>query len=171
MITYIEIQDRENAEKMLGLQIPSYKVEAKLIGFDGIPPLHETVEELQGCGERFWVYEIDGRWAGAIAYEVEKSAGEREASGVGGPGGDGGSAVVISRMMVHPDYFRRGIARALLRHVLQVAEPSAQLYRVSTGSLNEPALQLYRSEGFHETRRLEVAPGVEITFLEKGSCT
>ncbi|MBL0387103.1 GNAT family N-acetyltransferase [Tumebacillus sp. ITR2] len=152
MIKQLDIQLHENAQRLLALQIPSYLIEAKLIDFDGIPPLHDTVETLMACGETFFVYERDGRLAGSIACERE------------------GDVLVISRMMVHPDFLRQGIARKLLRHLQAVSDFTTGL-RVSTGSRNTPALQLYRSEGFRETGEREVAPGVFITFLEKGSCT
>ncbi|PWK15802.1 GNAT family N-acetyltransferase [Tumebacillus permanentifrigoris] len=148
MITYIDVQVKEHAQKLLALQIPSYRVEAKLIGFDGIPPLHDTTESLQGCGETFFVYELEGQLAGAISYERD------------------GDEVTICRMMVHPDYFRRGIAGKLLRHVQEV-EARTQRFLVSTGSANEPALALYGRDGFQVTSEREVAPGIWLTFLAK----
>lgn len=148
MIKPIDIRLHEVAERILRTQIPSYQVEAKLIGFDGIPPLHDTVESLQGCGETFFVYEVEGQSAGAISYEQE------------------GMEVTICRMMVHPDFFRRGIARQLLCHVLEVVASSSFVH-VSTGASNEPALALYRSEGFELTEEREVGPGVRLAFLTK----
>jgi ribosomal protein S18 acetylase RimI-like enzyme len=53
-------------------------------------------------------------------------------------------------MYVAPDFGRRGIARALLRHLVATAEQEAgleQLVLTVTNS-NEPARLLYESEGF-----------------------
>jgi ribosomal protein S18 acetylase RimI-like enzyme len=53
-------------------------------------------------------------------------------------------------MYVAPDFGRRGIARALLRHLVAVAEQEAgleQLVLTVTNS-SEPARLLYESEGF-----------------------
>ncbi|WP_331436860.1 GNAT family N-acetyltransferase [Gordoniibacillus kamchatkensis] len=90
----------------------------------------------------------EGELAGAIAYECE------------------GGTITISRMMVHPHYFRRGIASKLLRHVFAL-EPDAARYVVSTGALNAPALKLYESAGFEEQYRREIAPGIELVTLAK----
>jgi hypothetical protein len=43
MIKMLITKDRTVAQKILEVQIPSYRVEAELIGFQGIPPLHDTV--------------------------------------------------------------------------------------------------------------------------------
>jgi ribosomal protein S18 acetylase RimI-like enzyme len=57
---------------------------------------------------------------------------------------------VVFGMYVAPDFGRRGIARALLRHLVAAAEQEAgleQLVLTVTNS-NEPARLLYESEGF-----------------------
>jgi ribosomal protein S18 acetylase RimI-like enzyme len=150
MIRYIDIQDEKHAQRLLELQIPSYLVEAKLLDFYDIPPLQDTTESLQACGETFYVYEVEGVWGGAISYERD------------------GEDVTICRMIVHPNWFRRGIARRLLQH-LQAVEASAARFLVSTGAGNHPALALYRKEGFQVTAEREAAPGLTLAFLEKGS--
>ncbi|SIE24872.1 Uncharacterised protein [Mycobacteroides abscessus subsp. abscessus] len=76
---------------------------------------------------------LDGRLAGVLAYEEDENW------------------VVISRLTVHPSFFRRGIAKSLL----------------ATGKGNMPALQLYISFGFKEKGELEPEPGVQLTVLEK----
>lgn len=55
-IRSLNVRDKEVAEIILKLQIPAYMVEAKLINFYDIPPLKDTVETLQKCGEKFFGY-------------------------------------------------------------------------------------------------------------------
>lgn len=56
----------------------------------------------------------------------------------------------LNWLYVHPDAYRRGVGRSLLRHALADCGPV-----VGTQALdgNEPALRLYRSEGFVEIER------------------
>jgi ribosomal protein S18 acetylase RimI-like enzyme len=58
----------------------------------------------------------------------------------------------LSFMYVHPQHYRRGIGRELLRASLQIATQNAWTI-VLDG--NEPAIALYRSEGFTEVARFE----------------
>jgi len=63
--------------------------------------------------------------------------------------GDGVSE--IKSMRTHPDHLRRGVARALLEHLIAVAQAEG-LHRLSletgSGAPFEPALALYRARGF-----------------------
>ena len=53
-------------------------------------------------------------------------------------------------LMVHPDYWRRGIGRRLMQHILDLADHWLNLDRVALGVLapNTPAIALYESLGF-----------------------
>ncbi|TDD61769.1 GNAT family N-acetyltransferase [Kribbella antibiotica] len=147
MITALDLTDRALAERLLAIQHAAYAVEAELIGFDGIPPLQEDLAGLMASTEH-WLGRYDGQTlVGAVAYELE-------------PG-----VVEISRLIVDPVHARRGHGRALLDH-LDKLEPRP-VSRVSTGSLNAPAMNLYASRGYRVRSRLEVAPGVEITQFER----
>ncbi len=57
----------------------------------------------------------------------------------------------VKSMRTHPDYLRRGVAAALLGHIIQEARRRG-LHRLSletgTGPEFEPALALYRRRGF-----------------------
>lgn len=140
----LELDDDTVLRELWTVQRLAYAVEAEIIGFDGIPPLHESLEELRGCGETFLgLYDEEGL-AGAVSYELD------------------GSTVDICRLVVHPRAHRRGIASQLLD-----ALPSGP-QTVSTGAKNEPALRLYRKRGFVEIGSREVAPGVLLTDLARG---
>ena len=62
-------------------------------------------------------------------------------------------------LMVHPDYWGRGIGRRLLAHVLQLADDWLNLVRVELGVFdsNPRAVRLYEREGFQEIGRRPMA--------------
>ncbi len=49
----LDLSDPDTLRRLRDLQRASCAVEAELVGFDGIPALHESLEELRDCGESF----------------------------------------------------------------------------------------------------------------------
>ncbi|NEW09132.1 GNAT family N-acetyltransferase [Paenibacillus sp. SYP-B3998] len=149
----LSLQTNNEILVLLALQLASYRVEADLIGFDDIPPLKDGIESLREAKETFYGYyveEVSHKLVGAISFARE------------------GTVITICRMMVHPDYFRRGIARSLLQYLLGVQQDSgASRFIVSTGTANVPAIQLYESLGFVQRRVFTVPPGVCLTTFER----
>ncbi|AGT31785.1 N-acetyltransferase GCN5 [Geobacillus genomosp. 3] len=148
MIRELQLADKKTAAKVLHLQRRAYAIEAQLIGSTALPPLRDTVDALQQCGERFFGYCQGKRLVGAIAYKRN------------------GPTLRLCRLMVDPDCFRQGIASALLAFVLQ-QEPSASGMVVTTGSGNAPAIRFYERHGFHAIEHIETSEGIELTKLVK----
>jgi ribosomal protein S18 acetylase RimI-like enzyme len=148
MIRRLNLQEMDEARELLALQKLSYRQEADLVGSEQLPPLHESLEALQQSTETFYGYILSGQLVGAISYKRE------------------GGLLDIYRMMIHPDYFRRGIARTLLQFV-EGCEPGIKRIIVSTGSLNAPACALYERQGFTATAEEEIVPDLWITHFEK----
>ena len=144
MIRPLDLGDAATVRALVALQRAAYAVEARLLGHDGIPALHETEAELAASGETFLGAERDGEIVGAISYRHS------------------GDTVDIHRLVVHPGAFRQGIAGRLLD-----ALPQAARYVVSTGAANAPARALYERRGFRVVREREVAPGLRIVELER----
>ena len=144
----LDLSDPDTLRCLLDLQYASYAVEARLIGFDGIPALHESLDDLRDCVESFLGLDDEAGLAGAVSW-VRQQDGTLE----------------ICRLMVHPRAFRRGIATVLL-DALDQAEPARRAV-VSTGTANRPALVLYARRGFTPVGTREVAPGTAITILER----
>jgi len=110
------------------LQRAAYAIEAELIGFDGIPPMHETIED---------VLAFDFTWLGAFASDDM----------VGGLGyRDEPEGRNIDRLFVAPAHSRMGIRRRLVEATLAVPP-----VMVSTGTANTPAVALYEGLGFERT--------------------
>ncbi|MGZ2356857.1 GNAT family N-acetyltransferase [Streptomyces sp. 372A] len=144
----LDLADPGTLRQLWDLQRASYAVEARLIGFDGLPPLHESLEQLRACDESFLGVREESELVGAVGWARL-------------PNG----ALDICRLVVHPVAHRRGIATVLL-DALDSIEP-AQLAVVSTGAANLPALALYRRRGFVPVGERQVAPGLTITELER----
>ena len=136
------------AAEVLELQRKSYIIEAELIGTTEIPPLTETFEQLQNCGETFIGYYKENKLAGAISYKREAGT------------------LDIHRVMVHPDFFRRGIAAKLIAHIESI-EKAATKVIVSTGAANLPAVRLYEKLGFVRQEDMIVGDRLRIANFKK----
>lgn len=148
-IRAIDIFDSHQCASLRALQHAAYQVEADLIAYPDLPPLKDSMNSLQSSGETFWGFYVARDLAGAISYKIVDAT------------------LDIHRMMVHPRYFRHGIASALL-HFARERARAASVTRliVSTGSANLPACTLYRRHGFHATYSEEIVPGLMITHFE-----
>ena len=138
-----------DAQRILAIEQAAYRIEAALIGFDDIPPLHDTLELLLESGEAFYGCMIDSVLAGFVSCEVNENT------------------VIICRLGVHPDYFRRGAASSLLRYLEATAYPDLPRFIVSTGAKNLPARRLYEQFGFVVLNEYEIEPGLMMAFYEK----
>lgn len=147
-VRQLSLNDEPTLTAILHVQRAAYRIEANRIGFDRIPPLIETKDELRSSAETFYGCFVNDALAGIIAIEYEDQV------------------LVIARLAVHPDYFRRGIARQLLAHVETRAQPD-QVIHVSTGMLNAPARTFYEQHGFTRIEDREVVEGLWITEYEK----
>lgn len=148
MISKIDLNDVRIIQQLYDLQRTSYQIEAKLIGFFEIPPLTESIADIQQCGETFLGYFEGVELEGALSYTVE------------------GKELTICRMVVHPNHFRKGIALKLLNY-MEENSGGMVVYKVSTGKDNVPAKNLYLKNGFQFVQDHEVAPGVYISNFEK----
>jgi ribosomal protein S18 acetylase RimI-like enzyme len=147
-IISLDLSDEPTASELLELQRRAYQVEAVLIGSDEIPPLRETLAELQASGETFLGMRLSGALVGAISWRSD------------------GETIDLHRLVVDPAHFRTGVGSALIRCAVG-AVPGARQAVVQTGAANEPALALYRREGFAETEQLEPLPGLRVTRFTK----
>ena len=149
LIKEIEISNRKYAEKVLNIQKLAYQVEAKLIDSDDIPPLKDTVETLQQCGEIFYGYFSKEELCGVISIKIETNE------------------IDIHRLFVHPNHFKKGIAQSLLNVIESTS--NAETIKVATGSKNIPAVNLYKKNGFEYVKEITVKEQLSLTFFKKES--
>jgi len=99
-ITSIRSLSETIIDQLYDLQQQSYAVEQQLLGIDSFPPLLETKQALaesdDACLIRFEAEKV----IGFLQYVVTKDR------------------LMINKLVVHPDYFRTGVASDSLRHLL-----------------------------------------------------
>jgi ribosomal protein S18 acetylase RimI-like enzyme len=132
----IDLDPRQGtiAEEIRALLHAAYRVEGELLGVADFPPLARTAATIRSAPATFHGLREGERLVAVTEIEAADHGGRH-----------------IASLGVHPDRFRRGLARTLLRQVLGLPPPAR--FTVSTGALNAPALRLYRQLGFVEERR------------------
>jgi [ribosomal protein S5]-alanine N-acetyltransferase len=149
-LTPIDHRLAEIAQAIHHIQMVAYAQEAALLGVPSLPPMEKSATELQSSDERFCGAYQSSTLIGAVGIVDKPSIG----------------ATLISSLVVHPLHQRKGVATAMLRHVLAVS--NAESIRVSTGACNRPALTLYRQHGFMEYKRWAVgSPPLELVALRR----
>lgn len=148
MIKQIDITNPKVAEEVLNVQIPSYTVEAELIDFYEIPPLKETVDTLQQCGETFFGYYLNEELCGAISIKMDHLV------------------LDIHRLIVHPKHFRKGIAKKLLEFIERNYDGVESII-VSTGAKNTPAITLYEKNGFSKIGKIRINEQLTLYSFKK----
>ncbi|GGH38798.1 GNAT family N-acetyltransferase [Paenibacillus segetis] len=150
MIIPLSLHDHEVVEQVWSLQHTAYRLEALAVGLMEYPPLPDTFESLRNSTEQFYGYyaEEEGELLGAIATTSSIP-----------------STLGITRLMVHPNYFRQGIGSALLNYVIS-EHSEMKTIAVTAGTLNVPAVSLYRQYGFIPCGAMMAAPGVELTRFQ-----
>lgn len=148
MISFVDIRLPDLAQQVWALQQAAYTIESQLIGYSELPPLLETVENLQDSGEQFlaWIEKEEIR--GTVSYTYNEGTLE------------------ICRLVVSPLHFRRGIAGQLLKS-LESKEAGAKQIVVSTAEKNQPAILLYQKHGYHLNQRWVLPDGLALVRLHK----
>ena len=139
-----DLSNPSDARRVLDIQRRAYRVEAELISFDGIPPLHETLDELIAQPLCWLGIRTSGRIVAALGYTLDAGICD------------------IDRLVVDPKLFGKGYGSALVAALLDHPRIT-----VSTGTANLPARRLYEKLGFRALGEIEIAPGVTVTRYER----
>lgn len=138
-----------DAGEVLTIQRAAFVSEALIYGDPDMPPLVQTLAELeaelQDAGG--WVARVRGRLVGAIR--------TRQADGV----------LLIGRIAIAPDMQGAGIGQRLLEAAEQHSDAAeAELF---TGSLSEANIRLYERCGYRQTERVDEGDGTAQVFMRK----
>jgi ribosomal protein S18 acetylase RimI-like enzyme len=148
MIALLDQRDLLIAEQIYHLQQASYAVERDLIEYPDFPPLAVTAQAIQEEPDIFLGYSIDARLVGVLSFTLTPTL------------------LDIGRLIVHPHYFRRGIAGQLLQAVEDYANASIRI-TVSTAEKNLPAVRLYQKHEYHLTERTVLPDGLVLVRFFK----
>ena len=146
MIESLEHCSEEVAAQIYAVFQRSYKEEAQLIGVNEFPPLLRTAANIQVATSKFLGLRIGSELAAIVEYT------------------NNGANLSIDSLVVHPLFFRRGLASQLLQSLL-----GTHAYRtadVETAAANLPAITLYNKFGFFESKRWITDEGIEKVRLE-----
>lgn len=143
---------REDIHPILALQRLAYRSEAELNGDWTIPPLTQTLAEIEAefAGKTFLKAVAGGRLVGSV-----------RAAQVAG-------TCLIGRLIVHPDCQGRGIGTRLLSEI-EGRFPRADRFELFTGGRSRANIRLYRRLGYREFREADLSPTVRLVFLEKAN--
>ena len=146
----IEIASRSDLARILQLQKTAYLSEAEIYGDCNIPPLLQTLEDLEAEFETmlFLKIEIDGALVGSVR-ACEK---------------DG--VCHIGKLIVSPERQNNGLGSALLLE-MERHFPHVSAYALFTGGKSSKNLGLYDKHGYVRTERTRVSDALTVVHLRK----
>ncbi len=121
------------SEKIRSIFQASYAVEAKLLKAKDFPPLKRAIDDFLSSENGFYGYYKDQEMVAVI--EIKENE----------------DSTHIQSLVVDPKFFRQGIAQNLISYLLDSFDSA--LYTVETGAANQPAIILYKKNGFVEIER------------------
>ena len=147
MIIKIDHTKIEIAYEIRNIFQSSYSVEAKLLRVVDFPPLKRTIPEFIDSYSIFYAYYFNEKVVGVIEIKSNKYS------------------THIQSLVVHPEYFRKGIGRQLVHFILD--KYNSNLFTVETGRDNLPAIKLYKQLGFSKQDEWDTEHGVVKISLKK----
>jgi N-acetylglutamate synthase-like GNAT family acetyltransferase len=146
----IEIADVKDAQAILDLQKLAYRSEAAIWNDYTIPPLMQSLEEMEQDFQKQVVLKatIDGRIVGSVrAYTQDGTC-------------------YIGRVIVHPDYQNQGLGKQIMK-AIEDHFAAADRYELFTGQKSERNLYFYQKLGYRIFRSEKLTDRVTLVYLEK----
>ena len=144
-----QIAKENELEEILELQYLAYQTEAALFGTNDIPPLKQTLEEVKAeYREGTIIIVKDGSKIIGSVRMKEKD-----------------NTVYIGKLMVHPDYRRKGTGSSLLSEV-EKKYPHRR-YELFTSTRSVDNIRLYKSLGYKIFDEKDITENLSFVYLEK----
>ena len=145
----IEKAIETDLDEILNLQRLAYQSEAILLNNFSIPPLKQTLEEVQQefAHGIFFKAVIDGQIIGSVRGYIK----------------DG--TLHVGKLIVHPEYRGKGIGTQLLQ-AIEDACPDCR-YELFTSAKSEKNIRLYERQGYRRFAEQQVNPELRFVYLEK----
>lgn len=140
----------KDLSEILSLQYSAYQSEAELLKNKNIPPLQQTLYDLQEEFEKnifLKVIDDDERIIGSVRYFSE------------------GGTVFIGKLIVEPKFQRRGIGTKLLLEVEKLC-PNKR-YELFTSNQSLKNISLYERLGYKIFSEKVLSENLTLVFLEK----
>jgi N-acetylglutamate synthase-like GNAT family acetyltransferase len=146
----IEVATIGDAQEILALQKLAYQSEAALHDDYTLPPLTQTLEQMEQDFQHQVVLKatVNGEIIGSVRAHMR----------------DG--TCFIGRLIVHPDLQNRGIGTRLMQEIESYFN-QAQRYELFTGHKSERNLYLYHKLGYQEYCSERLTDRVTLVFMEK----
>ena len=142
--------DKDDIHELYALQILAFESEAEMIGSRSVPALMETEEEYANDFENWNTLKMvntDHRIIGAIRY--------REDNGI----------IDVGRLMVHPEYRRKGLAQRMLNEIDQrYPQTTKELYTCTKSWIN---IKLYEQMGYRSYKEHCEPSGLSFVYMRK----
>ena len=141
---------KEDLKEILALQYLAYQSEARLFGRMDIPPLLQTLEEVNEeyrKGTVLMAVDDSGRMIGSVRAYQENGT------------------VFISKLMVHPDKQKQGLGTKLLLAMENTCPAKRYELYTSTKSVNN--IRLYEKLGYRIFREEAVTEDLVFVYMEK----
>ena len=133
MIKKLDHRSIAVAEKIRSIFQASYAVEAKLLQATNFPPLKRDIHGFLHSETGFYGYYKNQEMVAVIEIKENKDS------------------THIQSLVVDPKFFRQGIAQNMISYLFDSFDSA--LYTVETGAANQPAIILYKKNGFVEIER------------------
>ncbi len=139
-----------DANEILDLQKAAYRSEAILYGDWAIPPLTQTLTEIEAEFEtKVFLKAISEKGIiGSVRAALNSGT------------------CHIGRLVVHPDYQGKGIG-TLLMEKIEAVFSSAERFELFTGSISTGNIRLYSRLGYRKYRTEDLSSKVRLVFMEK----
>ena len=147
MIEKLQNNKTEVSKKIHSVFQLSYKIEAKLLNATDFPPLKRSLENYVNSNTAFFGYLKNRELVGVIEIEHNNSFTD------------------INSLVVHPNFFRQGIAKKLMKYVFNRFD--SNLFVVETGLENGPAIELYKKLDFKEVKQWNTDYGIRKIKFER----
>ena len=136
--------------KILELQKIAFLQEARLYNNFSIQPLTQTLEELEREFDNKIILkaEIKSTLIGSVRGNMENED------------------CWVNKLMVHPDYQKQGIGKALMLEIEKYF-PGTKVFKLGTGAKSQHNIKLYEKIGYKIVKYDKFHDGVEAVLMEK----
>lgn len=136
--------------RILAIQKEAYLSEAAIYGDYSLPPLVQSLEELnvEFQSKAFIKAKVDGTLVGSVRQRLVAST------------------CYIERLIVDPQFQRRGIGSALLTYAESVFADATR-YELFTGSRSATNIKLYERHGYLRFREEQLSAAVSLVYMQK----